>query len=215
MATVGDHTLSFDLGLYILKLHDPRDYVYSDMQIYMSLAKRLVDPEYVLGAQDVTHPAATSTLFSWFLSWDPGLQSLVYLPLMVACLVPLALGLLGRVAFERKTGLWAIVASSLYFPYIDYGGYFLSEIYMMLPVPLCMSLYLMANQAARAWTRILFGIGAGLILFLAVSFKTVALVLVGFAMLHLLLSSAPERRIRLVAFGLMLSGGTPGGAFLV
>ena len=51
--------------------------------------------------------------------------------IVVSCLVPLAVGLLGAAAYGRRTGLLAVVFASLYFPFIEYGALFLSEIHFI------------------------------------------------------------------------------------
>ena len=60
-----------------------------------------------------------------------GLARAVYVQLVVSCLVPLAIGLLGAAAYGRRTGLLAVVFASLYFPFIEYGALFLSEIHFV------------------------------------------------------------------------------------
>ncbi len=210
-------TLSCYLGgiwlrwMYILHKHDPRDFVYSDMKMYMRLAQNLANPDHIPTALDVTHPPAMSMTLAWFLENYPDLQELVYLQLGVSILVPLSVGLLGLAAFGRKTALWAIAVSSLYFPFIDYGGYFLAEIYMMLLIPLCMALYLWAATAKRLAVRIAFAVAAGGVLFVAFSFKMVAIPgLVGFAIVHLLFYKGPRFRVKAAAFAIMLLTALPG-----
>jgi len=201
--------------LYIMEQHDPRQYVYSDMKMYMKMAERWVDPEYILKIGDVTHPPATAQLFAWFLRWDPTLQYLTNLQFAVCCAVPISIGLLGAAAFGRKTAMWSVIVASFYFPYVDYGGYFLSEIYMMALIPLCMAAYLMANQARHWPVRVLFGIVAGGLLFVSVAFKTVGLLLIGFAMLHVLFARDQGWKIKVAAFALMVGTFTPGATYLV
>jgi hypothetical protein len=131
---------------HILHLHDPRDYVYSDMAMYVSLAKRFADPGYTLAATDLTHPPLLATVMSWLYARDPTLQTMVYFQFVVCALVPLAVAALGWAAFGRTTGRMALVAASLYFPFVDYGGYFLTEIHFIFSLPLGVALALWASR---------------------------------------------------------------------
>jgi len=127
---------------HLLKYHDPRKFVYSDMQMYVDLGKRISKPGYKLRPSDVTHPPGMTEVISYFFKADATLQKLVWFQLGVTMLVPLAVGALGWLAFDKKTGRWALVLASLYLPFVDYGGYFLAEIYLTLTATLTMVCYL-------------------------------------------------------------------------
>lgn len=153
---------------YIYKIHNPNDYVYSDMKMYVDLARRLNQPEYKLGIGDITHPPGNTWLLQYFMRSDPAkLTGLVQLNFVVASLVPLAMGFLGWVAYPAKkvaeakttlvngvlraisrerTAQASIILGSLYFPYIDFGGYYLAEIHLTLTATLCIALYLLAMK---------------------------------------------------------------------
>lgn len=153
---------------YIYKIHNPNDYVYSDMKMYVDLARRLNQPEYKLNIGDITHPPGNTWLLQYFMRSDPTkLSGLVRLNFIVASLVPLSMGFLGWVAYPAKkvsdastsalnrilraisrerTAQAAIIFGSVYFPYIDFGGYYLAEIHMTLVATLCIALYLLAMR---------------------------------------------------------------------
>src|SRR5262249_35849979 len=116
---------------HVVRNHDPRDHVYSDMLLYVDLAKRLADPEYHPSISDVTHPLGLPTLLGSIYARDPSLKTAVYLQFVVCALAPLVIGGLGRFAFGEGNGKAALAVASLYFPFVDYGGYFLAEIYMI------------------------------------------------------------------------------------
>lgn len=199
--------------LHVTQWHDPRQYVYSDMKMYVDLGKRLAQPDYVLRPHDVTHPPGTGELIAWFYERDPDLSSLVHFQAAVSILVPLVLGALAIVAFDRTTARAAVVISSLYFPFIDYAGYFLAEIYIVILVPLCLTLYLAATRQS-SWKRAApFALAAGAVLSLALAMKMVALpAILGFAILHWLFRAESSRRLKTVALVALLLGATPGSA---
>src|SRR5438445_2763020 len=130
---------------HIFHVHDPRDALYSDMALYMNLAKQIAQPGYTLTLHDVMTPPGFSTLLSWFYAHDPTLLSMLWFQFVVCALVPLVIGGLGWIAFGRTTGQAALAASSLYFPYVDYGSYFLTEIYFIFALPLSIALALLAT----------------------------------------------------------------------
>lgn len=132
--------------LFVLKWHDPRKFVYSDMQMYFELGKRITRPGYKLRALDVTHPPGLTELIAFFYRRDPSLGSLVWFQLLVTALVPLAVALLARLAFGARAWRPALVIASLYFPFVEYGGYFLAEIYLTLTATLTLAAVLGAAR---------------------------------------------------------------------
>jgi len=199
--------------MHVTRWHDPREYVYSDMKMYVDLGKRLAKPDYVLRAGDVTHPPGTTKLIAWFYEHDPDLSSLVVFQALVSIMVPVALGALALVAFDRTTARATVVISSLYFPFIDYGGFFLAEVYMMVLVPSCLALYLASVRQTKWWRVAPLGLGAGVALFCALAMKMVALpAILGFAILHWLLRAESTRRVKTMALLCLVLGALPGSA---
>ena len=95
--------------------------------------------------------------------------------LVVTCLVPLAIGLLGAAAYGRRTGLLAVVFSSLYFPFIEYGALFLSEIHFVFWLALAFAGLFGARRVRRPAAMIGISAAAGFALSIAASLKSVAL----------------------------------------
>ena len=166
-------------GFYVLSWHDPRRFIYSDMKLYLDLAKRFASPDPTYLPVQTIHPPGTSKLFSLFYSVDPGLESLVWFQFCVSLLVPIAVGMLAWAAFDRTVARWAVTVASLYLPFVDYAGYFLSEIYMAFCVPVCLAAYLWATGSERIRTAVVGGVLAGLSMLAAFSLKVVALPTLG------------------------------------
>jgi 4-amino-4-deoxy-L-arabinose transferase-like glycosyltransferase len=95
--------------------------------------------------------------------------------LVLSCLVPIAVGLLGAAAFGRRTGYLAVAFASLYFPFIEFGALFLSEIHFIFWLALAFAGFLGALQARRRGTSIGLSLAAGFALSLAISMKNVGL----------------------------------------
>ena len=197
--------------MHVYYSHDPRGTVYSDMHVYISTARRIADPNYKLVPIDVTHPPATSWLFSQFYQADPSFFSLMLFQLLIAALIPLAVGFLAWVAFDQKSAAWAIAVSSGYYYYVEYAGFFLSEIYMMLLIPLMMALYLVAVRAKKLPVAIAWGALTGIVLFISIAFKTVAApAVLGFCAVHWLLTRGPSLRVKTAAFASVFLAALPG-----
>jgi hypothetical protein len=179
--------------------------------MYMRQAARWIDPRYTLAPVDATHPPGMGLLIGFFLERDPSLQGLVLFQLLVSCLVPLAVGALALAVFGPGSALAAIAAASLYFPFIDYGGYFLSEIYLALLAPLSLACFLWANGARRSTaSALLGGLAAGLSFSLAWSMKVVALAAIGlFCAVFFVFHRGTPWRIKGLAAAGMILGALP------
>ena len=91
--------------LYTLWIQRPESMIYSDMGIYVDLARRMV-AGIPLIRPDVTHPLGYASLLA-FLIGRPSrsLALAINVQLVVSCLVPLAVGLLGATAYGRRTAI--------------------------------------------------------------------------------------------------------------
>jgi 4-amino-4-deoxy-L-arabinose transferase-like glycosyltransferase len=160
--------------MYSLYIQPPSSTVYSDMGLYVGLARRILSNQ-PLTAPDVTHPLGYSELLAYLMAGDQSFVRATYLQLVVSCLVPLAVGLLGLAAYGRRTGLLAVVFSSLYFPFIDFGALLLSEIHFILCLTLAFAAFLGMRRVRSRGVAIAMAVGGGLLLSLAASLKSVAL----------------------------------------
>jgi hypothetical protein len=201
--------------LHIFKLHDPHSHADSDMRMYLNLAKKFATPGFVPAIDDVTHPPATAMLFSWFFQRDPTYRSLINFQAVITCLVPLAVAGFALAVFDKRTAKWALIVSSLYFPFIDYGGYFLSEEYMIFLNPLTAALFI-ASAKQKSMARVV-GVGliAGVAFFVSMAFKMVAFpAMLGFCGLYWLFSPDASRKFKTIAVLTLFLGAAPGTAAL-
>jgi hypothetical protein len=161
-------------ALYVYRAQDPMDFIYSDMGLYVGLAHRMA-AHLPLIAPDVTHPLGYPALLALLLSGGQSLSRVIHLQFVVSCLVPAAVGLLGAVAYGRRTGLLAVVFANLYFPFIEYGALFLAEIHFILWMALAFTGFFAARRALRRRTAIAALVAGGVALSIAASLKSVAL----------------------------------------
>ena len=190
--------------------HDPRDYVYADMAIYVDLAKRFTEAGYEPGVADMAHPLGLPTVLSWLYARDPSMQTMVYFQFIVCALVPLAVGGLAWVAFGAGSGKLAVAASSLYVPFVDYGGYFLTEIHLAFTFALGVGLALFAVRQKKVALAVAIGLLAGLAFSLSqvtkvMGFPAMACFLFFFAAIW----RGPPRRIRGVVLLAVVLGAVP------
>jgi hypothetical protein len=201
--------------LHILKFHDPHSHADSDMRMYLNLAKKFATPGFVPGIDDVTHPPATAMLFSWFYRRDETYTQLIHFQTVITCLVPLAVAAFALAVFDKRTAKWALIVSSLYFPFIDYGGYFLSEVYMILLNPLTAVLFIASAKQKTVGRAIGVGLLAGVVFWISMSFKMVALpAMLGFCGLYWLFSPDASRKFKSIAVLTLFLGAAPGTAAL-
>jgi 4-amino-4-deoxy-L-arabinose transferase-like glycosyltransferase len=158
---------------YTLVFHPPAKSVFSDMEMYVGMANELRLSAPTTPAQ-VTHPLGFPFLLACALGSHGSLERATLLQLGVSLLVPPAAGLLGASAFGRRTGFAAAAFASLYFPFIEYGALFLSEIHFIFFLALAFAGFLSATRAAGR-RALAFAFLGGVALSLALSMKAVVL----------------------------------------
>jgi hypothetical protein len=204
---------------YIFVWHDPRKYVYSDMQMYVELAKRIARPGYKLGIHDVTHPPGFTELLSWSFARDNTFGEMVWIQLVVASLVPLAVALVGWLTFGRASAKAALAVASIYYPFAAFGGYFLAEVHITLWGTLTVAAYFGAIKLAAwmrpGWRRLLVlvvvGLVGGVLYSISATMKMVAMpALAATLAIHFLFTKSPVKRwLRAVIISAMIVGSLP------
>ncbi len=207
---------------YTLNFHPPADFISSDMGMYVALARRLMESSGSLMPWDVTHPLGYPALVAFLMSDGGSLARVADLQIVVSCLVPLALGLLGAAAFGRRTALCAVAVASIYFPFIEYGALILTEIHFILWLTLAFAGFLGAVGARRRGVSIALAVGGGVALSFAISMKAVGLIAaVGFFAVQALAVFIPEMpgaspwRVRLAPWALRVAFAAVGAAPLL
>jgi hypothetical protein len=186
-------------AIYAWHLHPPEAFIASDMYFYVTLARRLADTAGPLMPWDVTHPLGYPMLLSFLIAGGGSLARVANLQLVVSCLVPPALGLLGAAAYGRRTGLLAFVFGTLYFPFIEYGALFLSEIHFIFWLTIAFASLFAARAVRRRGAGLALAAAGGAALSVAAAFKSVALpaaiFFFGVEGVALLLARAPSPRL--------------------
>jgi hypothetical protein len=160
---------------YTFYEHPPESFISSDMAMYVALAQRLSGSNAPLMPWDVTHPLGYPSLLAFLISGGGSLARAAEVHLVVSCLVPLAVGLCALAAFGRRTGLAAVVFASLYFPFIEYGALFLSEIHFIFWLALAFAAFFGARSTLRPRLSLVLSVAGGLSLSFAIALKSVAL----------------------------------------
>jgi 4-amino-4-deoxy-L-arabinose transferase-like glycosyltransferase len=199
--------------LYIFVWHPATDYRYSFMQIYYAAGKNFRDAAYVPNIRDTLVPPG----MGYFIGLTrlpnpadlthPNLMPYFIAQLILSCLVPLIMGLIALELYDRRAALLTIAIASLYFPFIDYAGYFLAEGPFLFF--LVLAFWLMMRSLYAKSGSIFYALGAGLMLGVAAAFKSVALaaglsVLAGLSSLAICRGIGVRRTVLGGAAGLLL-----------
>jgi 4-amino-4-deoxy-L-arabinose transferase-like glycosyltransferase len=160
--------------LYTLGFQRPETMLYADMQLYVDRARRFA-AGVPMDRADVTSGFGYPWMLAWLSPDGRTFVPAVIVQLIISCLLPLALGLLGAAAYGRRTALLAIVFGSLYYPFIEYGALFLTEIHFVFWLTLAFAGFLGARRAQTRGRGIACGVGGGIALSVAATFKTLAL----------------------------------------
>jgi len=162
-------------AIYTFYVQPPENFVTSDMFFYVNLSKKYAAMHGPVDPWDVTHPLGYPALLAFLTSEGGSLARVVYLQFVLCCLVPPAVGLLGAAAYGRRTGLLATIFASLYFPFIEYGALFLTEIHFIFWLTVSFALLFAIYRVRRRNAALLLAAASGVALSVATAFKSVAL----------------------------------------
>ena len=172
---------------FVVFFHSPRDFVYSDMQSYHTVALELLT-----GVQSPWHafrPVGYSMLLAilYVLSDASGTWVGVVQGAMGAALVPLTAALARSAGASRKTALVSALAVAFSLPLIFYGGLLLTEVptsfFMMLGLVLAVTRR--PCERRPVWKRLaLSGLSLGIAAALRPNLLVVCPVLIGFLLLR-------------------------------
>jgi hypothetical protein len=191
---------------YILRAHPPTAFLWSDMATHVGIAKRIASPGYRWTIHDTVYPPGNPLFLSALYRLDPTLRLAEEAEFVVCALCPLLIFGIAHLLFGVAVGVFSLMISSLYFPFVDYGGYFLAEnpltfVNLLAGYFVARSLCARSTRNAGAWA-----LASGFTWALAGSLKPHAL-LMGYGMAILLLLYAGRKRVprlRYIAVALFL-----------
>jgi len=150
-------------------------YVYSDMQGYYEAALRYFTPGYVPNITDTIYPPGAALFFGLLHKIDPSWVTAQWTLFALSCAVPLVLGWTAYTLFGIAVASLSIVFSSLYFPWVDFFAFFLSEAVFIPATVGAFALLVLALQRRQKYISVLPALASGAMFGLATSVKTVAL----------------------------------------
>jgi len=173
---------------YVYWWHWPPESIYSDMQGYVGTARAWFSPGYQFGPKDTFQAPGYHMMLGWLLHWNPSMVLAVTVQFLMSCAIPAMLAAIAWQLYGRSVALVTLAVSSLYWPFIDYTGYFLSEIPFLFTMLLSMLLLVSAirtqhDRLSWAWALL-----SGLTLGLAAAIKPA--VLIGALLILMLLAGA-------------------------
>ena len=162
-------------AIYTFAVQRPEDFITSDMYFYVNLSRKFAAMHGPVDPWDVTHPLGYPALLAFLTTEGGSLARVVNLQFVLSCLIPPALGLMGAAAYGRRTGLLAVVFATLYFPFIEYGALFLSEIHFIFWLILAFAALFQARRVRRRGFALALAAAGGVALSIGAAFKSVAL----------------------------------------
>lgn len=192
---------------YVVFEHPPKKFLYSDMENYAKTAQRMLDPDYTQWAGDTIYPPGMAYWMALLVSLDPSWDLGAWAHALLCCLLPLLIALTARELYGHRVALGSLILASVYFPFVELYGFFLSEGPFLVLQFACLWLWLVAlrrpDVASAAGLSLLGGLAFGA----ATVTRTVFLATGGFAALLLVVVGWRWRwpRVALV-LGLALGG---------
>jgi len=184
---------------YVFVWHDPQKFIYSDMATYVSQAVLFTDPTYTQGIADTIYPPGTGYLFGFlFRLGGDSLWPVVLSQFVGSCVIPILVYAIAARLFSRRTALAALVLASLYFHFLAYAGFFLSETVYTVLVLLAFWFIVMAVQATDPLRQVLCSLLVGWTVGSAAAVKSG--ILLPFFLLALGIASIFVIRRRILAF---------------
>lgn len=192
--------------VYLFDIHPPTEFVYSDMNSYVRAAKRFYDPEITLGIADTVRPPGMGYWLGLAYELDNSWTLAVNVQFVVACLVPLLMLGIGWELFGARVGLLSLMGGSLYFPFIDYAGYWLAEAPFTFGLLLLMWLLIRILRMKNGWLAFTVAVFAGLVMGGNAALKSVTLLSAAIVAIPLAVNAARtrSRRFLVLAAGLVI-----------
>ena len=160
---------------YIFVVHLPLNFIYSDMQGYFDGAKNIFDPNYTPGLGDTVLPQGTAFFFGLLRLADPTWHLAAVVQCLLSALVPLFLAAIADELHGRRAALVTLVLASLYFPFVDYSAYILSENPCLFFMTFGTWLLVCGLKSQRKWAVFIWALLAGLSWGVAAALKMAAL----------------------------------------
>ena len=147
---------------YALSAHRPISFDYSDMHGYISVARRIADPELVTNIYDWYYPRGTAFVLSLFVRaageagwvWAAGFQALL------GTVQIFLVYLIARRLFNSQVGAAAALGMASHYLAVSYGGFFLSENYLSFALALGFACLAAAVPGRCAAAGVAFGLAA-------------------------------------------------------
>ncbi|MGB6045374.1 MAG: glycosyltransferase family 39 protein, partial [Pirellulales bacterium] len=174
--------------------------------------KRMWDPNYTETVGDIIFPPGGHIHIGLSYYFDHTLELAMVVQFVQSVLLPLILAMIGYELYGRRVAFVTLVLASIYYPFIDYAAYFMTEGPYVFYLALSMWLLIRSLRVGSAKVGLLFALLAGVMLGITAAFKTV--VLACSAMIFLQLSLVAYRsKWRRPA--ILLAGSTVGLLVLV
>jgi hypothetical protein len=149
--------------LYVLVLHKPHDFDYSDMHGYIERAEHFADPTFHAGPYEWFYPSGTSTFLGIILKLFGKrfgfLIASILQGLASAAEIPLLFVATARFFSRRVAAIVAVLFAAHYLS-VSYAGYFLSENYLEIGLIAACALLVPEKPLRCLWAGLSLGIGA-------------------------------------------------------
>jgi 4-amino-4-deoxy-L-arabinose transferase-like glycosyltransferase len=168
---------AFTLGLlwrvlYVFVFHPAERFLYKDMELIHRVAVSLFRPGHRPSLVDTLAPPGAPMFFGTLLALDPSYRLVHGAQLLLSALVPVLVAAIALEIYGRRIAAWALIVASLYFPFIDYAGYLLTENPFLFCLCAAVYCWLKLLRSADASHAARWGVAAGLFWGCAAAFKT-------------------------------------------
>jgi 4-amino-4-deoxy-L-arabinose transferase-like glycosyltransferase len=157
---------------YLFVFHRAENFIYSDMGGYYQAARLYFTAGFHSTITDSLSPPGTAYFFGFLLNGTNDWSAVYAAQWFFSALIPLLIAGIGNQVYGLRVALLALVISSLYFPFIDYAGFILSENLFIFCLLAAMYFLVRALRQNSRRNSVLLAVGSGFFWAAAASFKT-------------------------------------------
>lgn len=180
---------------YLFLYHPAQKFLYSDMGSYVEMAQKYYSPGFRHTIADTVYPPGFPYVLGALFYFDRSGALAITFQFLLSCAIPLLTYLLAKSLYDKRVARIALLITSLYYPFIDYASYFLTEnLYIFLLLASMLALAKTFSYRRDPRKKWILALVAGVLFGAAATVKSVSLAMAGIFVLCISIDAYLSRR---------------------